>query len=51
MSWVSTGGWLKRAFDPLEIWTKNQKFIENLKLAARLLLIHLIVAMTVVLPV
>jgi len=35
----------------LEIGTKNQKFLERLKLAAKFRLIHLIVAMTVYLPV
>jgi len=38
----------KRAFPSLEIGTKKQKFRENLKLAAKFLLIHLIVAMTLV---
>jgi len=41
----------KRAFSPLEIGTKNQKFLENLKLAAKFRLIHIIVAITVYLPV
>jgi len=40
-----------RAFDPLEIGTKNQIFLENLKLAAKFRLNHLIFAMTVYLPV
>ena len=32
-------------------WSKNQKFLENLRLAAQFRLIHLIVAMTVYMPV
>jgi len=48
-SWAFAGG--KRAFALMEIGTKNQKFIENLKLATKSRLIHLIVAMTVYLPV
>ena len=36
---------------PLEIVSKNEKFLENLKLAAKFLLIHLIAATTVYLPV
>jgi len=41
----------KRAFAPLEIGTKNQNVFENLKLAVNFRVIHLIVAMTVYLPV
>jgi len=48
-SWVSAGG-EKRAFT-LEIGTKNQRFLENLTLAAESRSIHLIVAMTVYMPV
>jgi len=44
------GGGTKWAF-PLEIGTKNQKFLENVTLAAESLSIHLIDAMTVYLPV
>jgi len=36
---------------PLKIGTRNQQFLENLKLAANFRLIHLIVATTVYLPV
>jgi len=49
-SWASAGG-EKWAFAPLEIGTKNQKFLENLKLAVKFRSIHLIVAMTVYFPV
>jgi len=31
--WASAGGGAKRAFAPLEIETKKQKFVENLKAA------------------
>jgi len=48
--WASAGG-TKRAFSPLEIGTKNQKFLENLKLAPKFRLIYLIVVMPVYLPV
>ena len=41
----------KRAFAPLEIGTKNQNFFGNMKLEAHFRVIHLIVAMTVSLPV
>ena len=44
-------GGAKRALPPLEIGTKSQKFIEKLKLAAKLRLIHLIFAMTVYLAI
>jgi len=40
-----------REFAPLEIGTKNHKFLENMKLVAKFRLIHLIVAMTVYFPV
>jgi len=36
---------------PLEIGSKSKKILENLKLAAKFRKIHLIVAMTVYLPV
>jgi len=41
----------KRAFPPLEIGAKNQNFFLNLKWAAIFRVLHLIVAMTVYLPV
>ena len=40
----------KRVFDPLEIVTKNQKTLENLKSASRFRLIDLIPAITLYLP-
>jgi len=47
--WASAGG-AKRAFAPLEVRTKT-KIFENLKLEASFQVIHLIVAITVCLPV
>jgi len=41
----------KTGISPLKIGTKNQKFLENLNLAATFQLINLIVAMAVYLPV
>jgi len=46
---VRRGG--KTGISPLEIGTKNQKFLENLKLAPKFWSIHLILVMTVYLPV
>ena len=40
----------KRAFAPLEIWSKNQKRLENLKTAVKFRLISLILAIAVYLP-
>jgi len=51
-AWASAGGGGKTGICPtLEIGTKNQDFVENLKLAAKFRLIHLLVAITVYLPV
>jgi len=49
-TWASAGG-QNGHLPPLEIRITNQIFLENLKLAAKFRLIHLIVAMTVDLPV
>ena len=46
---VRTGD--KSGISPLEIGTKNQKFLENLKSAAEFRLIHLILAMPVYLKI
>jgi len=48
---VTAGEGEKRAFAPVETGTKNQAFLENLKLAVKFLLIYLTVAMTVYFPV
>ena len=48
-TWASAGG-KTGICPPLEIGTKNQKFLEHLKLAAKFRLLHFIVAMTVYLP-
>jgi len=47
----SQGGQNGHLPQPLEIGTKNRKFLEKLKLAVKFRLIHLIVAITVDLPV
>jgi len=31
LTWASAGGGAKRAFSPLEMGTKKQKFLENVK--------------------
>ena len=41
----------KRAFAPLEIWSKNPKHLQNLKTAVQFRLISLILAIAVYLPV
>jgi len=46
VSWVSAGG-AKRAFVPLEIGTKKEKFLENVKSAVQFRLVGLIFAMVV----
>jgi len=52
LTWASAGVEGKTGICPLlENGTKNQKILENLKLVAKFRLIHLIVAMTVYLPV
>jgi len=48
---VRRGGGKTGICPTLEIGTKNQDFVENLKLAAKFRLIHLLVAITVYLPV
>jgi len=41
----------KRAFSPLEIETKNENFLEKLKLAAQFRSVYLILEMAVYVPV